>query len=89
MSRARYGGSPEDFWGALRGVWLAPSEFFARLDPDAGFVRPTVFVSVGTGDITADLPSGDATNLALQTLVGRVSREPPDGEQGGDQGEGN
>ena len=46
MSRARYGGSPEDFWGALRGVWLAPNEFFARLDPDAGFVRPTVFASL-------------------------------------------
>lgn len=46
MSRARYGGSPEDFWGALRGVWLAPTEFFARLDPDAGFVRPTVFASM-------------------------------------------
>jgi hypothetical protein len=46
MSRARYGGSPEDFWGALRGVWLAPREFFARLDPDAGFVRPTVFASM-------------------------------------------
>lgn len=46
MSRARYGGSPEDFWGALRGVWLAPGEFFARLDPEAGFVRPTVFVSM-------------------------------------------
>ncbi len=46
MSRARYGGSPEDFWGALRGVWLAPGEFFARLDPDAGFVRPTVFVAM-------------------------------------------
>jgi hypothetical protein len=46
MSRARYGGSPEDFWGALGGVWLAPGEFFARLDPDAGFVRPTVFASM-------------------------------------------
>ncbi len=46
MSRARYGGSPEDFWGALRGVWLQPKEFFARLDPDAGFVRPTVFASM-------------------------------------------
>ncbi len=46
MSRARYGGAPEDFWGALRGVWLAPGEFFARLDPDAGFVRPTVFASM-------------------------------------------
>ena len=46
MSRARYGGAREDFWGALRGVWLAPGEFFARLDPDAGFVRPTVFASM-------------------------------------------
>ena len=44
--RGRYGGSPEDFWGALRGVWLAPRNFFAGLDPDAGFVRPTLFVSV-------------------------------------------
>lgn len=44
--RGRYGGSPEDFWGALRGVWLAPRDFFAGLDPDAGFVRPTLFVSV-------------------------------------------
>src|SRR5918998_4568522 len=46
MSRARYGGSPENFWGALRGVWLSPGEFFARLDPDAGFVRPTVFAAM-------------------------------------------
>ncbi|HKH12496.1 MAG TPA: YIP1 family protein [Rubrobacter sp.] len=46
MSRARYGGSPEDFWGALRGVWLAPGQFFAGLDPDAGFVRPTLFASM-------------------------------------------
>jgi hypothetical protein len=46
MSRARYGGSPEDFWGALRGVWLAPGEFFARLDQDAGFIRPTVFAAM-------------------------------------------
>ena len=46
MSRARYGGAPEDFWGALRGVWLAPGEFFSRLDPDAGFIRPTVFASM-------------------------------------------
>lgn len=44
--RGRYGGSPEDFWGALRGVWLAPRDFFAGLDPDAGFVRPTLFVSM-------------------------------------------
>ena len=46
MSRARYGGSPEDFWGVLGGVWLAPKQFFAELDPDAGFVRPTVFASM-------------------------------------------
>lgn len=46
MSRARYGGSPEGFWGVLRALWLAPGEFFARLDPDAGFVRPTVFASL-------------------------------------------
>ena len=46
MSRARYGGAREDFWGALRGVWLAPGEFFARLDPDAGFIRPTIFASM-------------------------------------------
>jgi hypothetical protein len=44
-------------------------------------------VSVGTGDIMADLPSGDATNLALQTLVGGVSREPSGGGQ--DEGKGN
>ena len=46
MSRARYGGASESFWGALRAVWLSPSEFFARLDPDAGFVRPTVFAAM-------------------------------------------
>ena len=46
MSRASYGGSPESFWGALRAIWLAPGEFFARLDPDAGFVRPTVFAAM-------------------------------------------
>lgn len=44
--RGRYGGSPEDFWRALRGVWFAPGGFFAGLDPDAGFVRPTLFVSM-------------------------------------------
>lgn len=38
-------------------------------------------VSVGTGDITADLPSGDATDLDLQTLVGGVSREPSNDER--------
>lgn len=44
--RGRFGGSPEDFWGALRGVWFAPKGFFAGLDPDAGFVRPTLFASM-------------------------------------------
>ncbi len=44
--RGRYGGSPEDFWGALRRVWFAPRNFFAGLDPDAGFVRATIFVSM-------------------------------------------
>ncbi|MDQ3430204.1 MAG: hypothetical protein M3479_09700, partial [Actinomycetota bacterium] len=46
-------------------------------------------VSVGTGDITANLPSGDATNLALQTLVGGISREPSDEGQDNGQGDGN
>lgn len=32
-------------------------------------------VSVGTGDITVRLPSEDATDLSLETLVGKVSRE--------------
>jgi hypothetical protein len=36
-------------------------------------------VSVGTGDVTARLPSEDATDLSLETLVGKVSRETPDG----------
>lgn len=36
-------------------------------------------VSVGTGDITVRLPSEDATDLSLETLVGKVSRETPDG----------
>ena len=35
-------------------------------------------VSVGTGDVTANLPPEDATDLALETLVGRVSRETPE-----------
>ena len=46
MSRAGYGESIESFWGALRGVWFSPGEFFARLDPDGGFVRPTVFAAL-------------------------------------------
>ena len=38
--------SPEDFWGALRGVWFAPRRFFERLDPAGGFVRPALFASI-------------------------------------------
>ncbi len=38
--------SPEDFWGALKGVWFAPRRFFERLDPAGGFVRPALFASI-------------------------------------------
>ncbi len=41
-----YGNSPEDFWGALRGVWLAPVRFFRGLDPGGGLIRPAIFVSL-------------------------------------------
>ena len=41
-----YGYSPEDFWGALRGVWLAPVRFFQGLDPGGGLIRPAIFVSL-------------------------------------------
>src|SRR5215217_9180989 len=42
-----YGGeSPEDFWGALRGVWFAPVRFFRGLDPQGGVIRPAIFASV-------------------------------------------
>ena len=41
-----YGTSPEDFWGALRGVWLAPVRFFRQLDPQGGIIRPAIFASV-------------------------------------------
>lgn len=48
--RPDYGGagrySPEGFWDALRGVWLAPGRFFRELDPDGGYVRPALFVSI-------------------------------------------
>jgi hypothetical protein len=40
------GESPEDFWGALRGVWVAPVRFFRGLDPDGGVIRPALFASV-------------------------------------------
>jgi hypothetical protein len=38
--------SPEDFWGALREVWLAPARFFQRLDPAGGVIRPALFASI-------------------------------------------
>ncbi|MDP8948713.1 MAG: YIP1 family protein [Actinomycetota bacterium] len=38
--------SPEDFWGALREVWFAPSRFFKRLDPEGGPIRPAIFASI-------------------------------------------
>lgn len=38
--------SPEDFWGALREVWLAPGRFFQRLDPAGGVIRPALFASI-------------------------------------------
>ena len=41
-----YGNSPEDFWGALREVWLAPVRFFRGLDPGGGLFRPAIFVSL-------------------------------------------
>ncbi len=46
MARRGYGGSPEDFWGALRGVWLGPARFFRNLDPEGHLVRPAIFVSL-------------------------------------------
>jgi len=46
-------------------------------------------VSVETGDITANLPPGDATNLAFETLVGGISREPSGGGQDEKQDDGN
>ena len=38
--------SPEDFWGALKGVWFSPRRFFERLDPGGGFFRPAIFASI-------------------------------------------
>ena len=38
--------SPEDFWGALREVWFAPSRFFRMLDPGGGPIRPALFASL-------------------------------------------
>jgi hypothetical protein len=38
--------SPEDFWGALREVWFAPTRFFRMLDPQGGYLRPVIFASI-------------------------------------------
>jgi hypothetical protein len=38
--------SPEDFRGALREVWFAPSRFFKGLDPEGGPLRPAIFTSI-------------------------------------------
>ncbi|MFL5990578.1 MAG: YIP1 family protein [Rubrobacteraceae bacterium] len=40
------GASPEDFWGALKGVWFDPRRFFEQLDPEGGFFRPAIFASI-------------------------------------------
>jgi hypothetical protein len=40
------GASPENFWGALKGIWFAPRRFFERLDPGGGFFRPVIFASI-------------------------------------------
>lgn len=37
--------APENFWGALIGVWFSPRRFFARLDPQGGLLRPILFAS--------------------------------------------
>ena len=37
--------SPEGFRNVVREVWLAPSRFFRRLDPDGGLARPALFAS--------------------------------------------
>jgi hypothetical protein len=36
-------------------------------------------VSVGAGDVTVRLPSKDTTKLSLETLIGKVSRQAPEG----------
>lgn len=41
-----FGASPEDFWGALRGVWFAPVRFFRELEPQGGVIRPAIFAAV-------------------------------------------
>ena len=44
-------------------------------------------VSVETGDVLARLPAEDTRDLTLQTRVGRVLREPPEGDAGGNEPE--
>ena len=41
-----YIASPEDFWGALRGVWFSPVRYFGGLDPNGGVIRPAIFASL-------------------------------------------
>jgi hypothetical protein len=41
-----YIASPEDFWGALRGVWVSPVRYFGGLDPNGGVIRPAIFASL-------------------------------------------
>jgi hypothetical protein len=41
-----YIAAPEDFWGALLGVWFSPVRFFRGLDPQGGVIRPAIFASV-------------------------------------------
>jgi hypothetical protein len=36
-------------------------------------------VSVGAGDVTVCLPSEDTTKLSLETFIGKVSRQAPEG----------
>jgi hypothetical protein len=38
--------SPENFWGALKGVWFTPRRFFEGLAPGGGFFRPAIFASI-------------------------------------------
>lgn len=38
--------SPENFWGALKGVWFSPRRFFEGLAPGGGFFRPAIFASI-------------------------------------------
>jgi hypothetical protein len=44
-------------------------------------------VSVETGDIIARLPAEDTRDLTLQTRVGSVLREPPEGNSKGNDSE--